>query len=154
MSITGEPEGEPMKLGVAIVDVCTGMYAAICILAALNARNAGAPGQHVEVSLYTTGLSMLANVASNVLVSGKPAGRYGNGHPSIVPYTTYPCREGVIAVAVGNDPQFAQFARTLGHLEWIDGRALCPQPRPRRQSRRDGTADPAGARRAPGGGVD
>ena len=83
MAITGEADGEPMKVGVAIVDLCTGMYAAISILAALNARNAGAPGQHVQVSLYTTGVSLLANVASNALVSGKPAGRYGNGHPNI-----------------------------------------------------------------------
>jgi len=120
MSITGELDGDPMKLGVAIVDICSGMYATIGILAALNARNTGAPGQHIEVSLYTTGLSMLANVASNVLISGKPAGRFGNGHPNIVPYTTYRCSEGEIAVAVGNDTQFAQFARAVGHAEWID----------------------------------
>ena len=119
MSITGAPDGDPMKLGVAIVDVCTGMYATICILGALNARNAGAPGQHIGVSLYTTGLSMLANVASNVLISGKPAGRYGNGHPSIVPYSTYACADGDIALAVGNDGQFAQFAGVVGHPEWV-----------------------------------
>jgi crotonobetainyl-CoA:carnitine CoA-transferase CaiB-like acyl-CoA transferase len=118
MSITGEPDGEPMKQGVAIVDICTGMYAAICILAALNARNAGAPGQHIGVSLYTTGLSMLANVASNVLISGKPAGRFGNGHPNIVPYSTYPTADGEIAFGVGNEAQFEQFARVLGHPEW------------------------------------
>jgi crotonobetainyl-CoA:carnitine CoA-transferase CaiB-like acyl-CoA transferase len=118
MSITGEPDGAPMKLGVAIVDICTGMYAAICILGALNARNAGAPGQHVQVSLYTTGLSMLANVASNVLISGKPAGRFGNGHPNIVPYSTYRCADGEIALGVGNEAQFQQFARVLGHPEW------------------------------------
>jgi crotonobetainyl-CoA:carnitine CoA-transferase CaiB-like acyl-CoA transferase len=107
-----------MKLGVAIVDICTGMYAAICILGALNARNAGAPGQHVQVSLYTTGLSMLANVASNVLISGKPAGRFGNGHPNIVPYSTYRCADGEMAIGVGNEAQFQQFARVLGHPEW------------------------------------
>jgi formyl-CoA transferase len=118
MSITGEPDGEPMKQGVAIVDICTGMYAAICILAALNARNTGAPGQHIGVSLYTTGLSMLANVASNVLISGKPAGRFGNGHPNIVPYSTYPTADGEIALGVGNEAQFEQFARVLGHPEW------------------------------------
>jgi succinate---hydroxymethylglutarate CoA-transferase len=118
MSITGEPDGPPMKQGVAIVDICTGMYATICILAALNARNAGAPGQHIGVSLYTTGLSMLVNVAANVLTSGKPAGRFGNGHPNIVPYTTYPCAEGEIALGVGNEAQFEQFARVLGHPEW------------------------------------
>jgi crotonobetainyl-CoA:carnitine CoA-transferase CaiB-like acyl-CoA transferase len=119
MSITGETDGKPTKQGVAIVDICTGMYAAICILAALNARNAGAPGQHIGVSLYTTGLSMLANVASNVLISGKPAGRYGNGHPNIVPYSTYPTADGEIAFGVGNEAQFEQFARVLGHSEWV-----------------------------------
>jgi succinate--hydroxymethylglutarate CoA-transferase len=119
MSITGEPDGAPMKQGVAIVDICTGMYATICILAALNARNAGAPGQHVQVSLYTTGLSMLANVASNVLISGKPAGRFGNGHPNIVPYSTYRCADGEIALGVGNEAQFGEFARVLGHPKWV-----------------------------------
>lgn len=118
MSITGEEDGEPMKLGVAIVDLCTGLYAAIAILGALNARKDGAPGQHVEVSLYTTGLALLANVASNVLISGKPAGRYGNGHPNIVPYRAYRASDAEIAVAVGNDGQFAAFAAAIGRPEW------------------------------------
>ena len=120
MSITGEPEGEPMKLGVAIVDLCTGMYATIAILAALNARNAGAGGQHVQASLFTTGVSLLANVAANALVSGKPAGRYGNGHPNIVPYRSYACRDASVAIAVGHDAQFAAFSRAVGRPEWID----------------------------------
>jgi formyl-CoA transferase len=118
MSISGEKDGEPMKMGVAIVDLCTGMYATIAILAALNARNSGHPGQHVEVSLYATGLSLLANVASNALVSGKPAGRYGNGHPNIVPYRSFRCSDANIALTVGNDSQFAQFAAAVGHPEW------------------------------------
>lgn len=118
MAITGEPEGEPMKLGVAIVDICTGLYATIAILGALNARNAGAPGQHVEVSLQATGVSLLANVAANVLISGRPAGRYGNGHPNIVPYRAFRCADAAIAVAVGNDGQFGLFAAALGHAEW------------------------------------
>jgi crotonobetainyl-CoA:carnitine CoA-transferase CaiB-like acyl-CoA transferase len=120
MAITGEADGEPMKLGVAIVDLCTGMYAAISILAALGARNAGGGGQHVEVSLFTTGISLLANVASNALVSGKPSGRYGNGHPNIVPYRAYACRDASVAVAVGNDMQFAAFARAVGRPEWAE----------------------------------
>lgn len=118
MSISGEKDGDPMKMGVAIVDLCTGFYAAIAILGALNARNNGHPGQHVEVSLYTTGLSLLANVASNALISGKPAGRYGNGHPNIVPYRSFRCRDADIALAVGNDGQFVQFAAAVGHAEW------------------------------------
>lgn len=118
MSISGEKDGDPMKMGVAIVDLCTGLYAAIAILGALNARNHGQPGQHVEVSLYATGLSLLANVASNALISGKPAGRYGNGHPNIVPYRSFRCRDADLALAVGNDGQFAQFASAAGHAEW------------------------------------
>lgn len=118
MSICGETEGDPMKYGVAIVDITTGLLACNTILAALNARHRTGRGQHVEVSLYDSGLFMLANVASNHLVSGKDARRFGNGHPNIVPYTAYPVKDGMIAVAVGNDGQFAKFAAALGHAEW------------------------------------
>jgi crotonobetainyl-CoA:carnitine CoA-transferase CaiB-like acyl-CoA transferase len=118
MSITGEPDGTPMKYGVAIVDICTGMLACNSVLAALNARHTTGRGQHVEVSLFDSGLAMLANVASNHLISGKNAGRFGNGHPNIVPYTAYPTRDDMIAVAVGNDGQFAKFAAVLGHAGW------------------------------------
>ena len=119
MGITGERDGEPMKYGVAIVDICTGMLACNTVLAALNARHSTGRGQHVEVSLFDSGLAMLANVAANHLVSGKDAGRFGNGHPNIVPYTAYPTRDDRIAVAVGNDGQFAKFAAVLGHAEWV-----------------------------------
>jgi len=118
MSICGEPDGAPTKYGVAIVDVVTGLYACNVILAALAARNRTGRGQHVEVCLYDSGLAMLINVASNYLVSGKDARRFGNGHPSIVPYTTYPAADGLIAVAVGNDGQFVRFAETVGHSQW------------------------------------
>jgi crotonobetainyl-CoA:carnitine CoA-transferase CaiB-like acyl-CoA transferase len=118
MSICGEPDGTPTKYGVAIVDVCTGMLACNSILAALNARARTGKGQKVEVSLYESSLAMLVNVASNVLVSGKGGGRFGNGHPSIVPYTTYKAKDAMIALAVGNDNQFARTAEVLGHAEW------------------------------------
>jgi len=118
MSICGEPEGTPTKYGVAIVDVVTGLYACNAILAALAARERTGRGQHVEVCLYDPGIAMLINVASNYLVTGRDARRFGNGHPSIVPYTTYPTAEGLIAVAVGNDGQFARFAESAGHAEW------------------------------------
>jgi succinate---hydroxymethylglutarate CoA-transferase len=118
MGITGEPDGTPMKYGVAIVDICTGMLACNSILAALNARHSTGRGQHVEVSLFDSGLAMLANVAANHLVSGKDAGRFGNGHPNIVPYTAYPTRDDMIAVAVGNDKQFAKFSAVLGKPQW------------------------------------
>ena len=120
MSICGDAEGGPTKYGVAIVDVCTGMLACNAILAALNARHRTNKGQKVEVSLYETSLAMLANVASSYLVSGKDAGRYGNGHPSIVPYTTYRASDQMIAVAVGNDGQFRKFAEAVNHPEWAD----------------------------------
>jgi succinate---hydroxymethylglutarate CoA-transferase len=118
MSICGEPDGAPMKYGVAIVDICTGMLACNSILAALQARHATGRGQHVEVSLFDSSLAMLANVASNHLVSGRDARRFGNGHPNIVPYTAYPVKDGMIAVAVGNDAQFAKFSAMLEHPEW------------------------------------
>jgi formyl-CoA transferase len=125
MSICGEPEGSPTKYGVAIVDVCTGMLACSTILAALEARHRTGRGQHVEVSLHDTALAMLVNVAASYLVAGKDGGRFGNGHPSIVPYTTYPTRDGMLAVAVGNDGQFARFAEAVGHPEWArDGRFI------------------------------
>ncbi|HEX3171922.1 MAG TPA: CaiB/BaiF CoA-transferase family protein, partial [Burkholderiales bacterium] len=118
MSITGPVDGTPTKHGVALVDVCTGMLASNAILAALNARHSTGRGQKVEVSLYESSLAMLVNVASNYLMIGKDAGRFGNGHPSIVPYTTFPAADGMLALAVGNDAQFAKCAAVLGHPEW------------------------------------
>jgi crotonobetainyl-CoA:carnitine CoA-transferase CaiB-like acyl-CoA transferase len=118
MSICGPADGGPTKYGVAIVDVCTGMLACNSILAALNARHRTGRGQKVEVSLYESSLTMLVNVAANVLVTGKGGGRFGNGHPSIVPYTTYSAADAMMALAVGNDTQFAKAAAVLGHPEW------------------------------------
>jgi len=128
MSICGEADGTPTKYGVAIVDVVTGLYACNSILAALAARERTGRGQHVEVCLYDSGIAMLINVASNYLVSGKDARRFGNGHPSIVPYTTYPTADGMIAVAVGNDGQFARFAETTGHPEWAQNTRFAKNP--------------------------
>jgi crotonobetainyl-CoA:carnitine CoA-transferase CaiB-like acyl-CoA transferase len=120
MSICGDADGGPTKYGVAIVDVCTGMLACNAVLAGLNARYRTNKGQKVEVSLYETSIAMLANVASSYLVSGKDAGRYGNGHPSIVPYTTYRASDQMIAVAVGNDGQFRKFSEALSQPEWAN----------------------------------
>ena len=118
MSITGPVDAGPVKHGVAIVDITTGLYAAISILGALNARHATGLGQSVSVSLYQTGISLLCNVAANALASGKPSGRFGNGHPNIVPYRTFTAADGELALAVGNDQQFARFAELAGHPEW------------------------------------
>ena len=128
MSICGEPDGTPMKYGVAIVDIVTGMLACNAILAALNARHHGGRGQHVEVSLFDSSLAMLANVAANYLVSGKDARRFGNGHPNIVPYTAYPTRDDMIAVAVGNDQQFVKFAAALGKSGWASDPRYAKNP--------------------------
>src|SRR4029450_8396332 len=118
MSICGEPEGKPTKYGVAIVDVCTGMLASNSILAALNARERTGKGQKVELSLYETSLAMLVNVAASYLAAGRHAGPFGNGHPSIVPYTSYQTADAMLALGVGNERQFARLADVLGHPEW------------------------------------
>ena len=120
MSITGEADGDPMKLGVAIVDLCTGMLALSTVLAGLQARHRTGLGQATEVSLYDTGITLLANVAANFLASGKAAGRYGNGHPNIVPYNAYATRDGMIALSVGNDMQYRTFCEAVGHPEWAE----------------------------------
>ena len=122
MSITGEVEGEPIKMGVAIIDICTGMYASSTILAALIARDRLGVGQRIEVCLHDTGISMLSYVASAYLVDGQAPDRYGNGHPNIVPYRAYPTRDGQLVITVANDNQFRRFADLLGRNEWADDR--------------------------------
>src|SRR5712672_562902 len=125
MSICGEQDGDPTKYGVAIVDVCTGMLACNSILAALNARHRTGKGQKVEVSLYESSLAMLVNVAASYLAAGRAGGRFGNGHPSIVPYTTYAAADAMLALAVGNDSQFGKCAGVLGHPEWAQDARFC-----------------------------
>jgi crotonobetainyl-CoA:carnitine CoA-transferase CaiB-like acyl-CoA transferase len=120
MSIAGPVDGEPTKYGVAIVDLATGMMAANAIQAALLARYRTGKGQAVEVSLFDTSIALLANVGNSHLATGKDSGRYGNGHPTIAPYTTYRCHDGMVALAVGNDKQFAKLSQLLGQSEWID----------------------------------
>lgn len=128
MAITGEPDGQPMKLGVAIVDLCTGMLAAIGVLAALEERHRTGRGRRVEANLHDTGIQLLANVAGNFLASGKEAGRFGNGHPNIVPYRTFATSDGWLALAVGNDAQFARFAALAGHPEWATDQRYATNP--------------------------
>ncbi len=118
MSITGEINGGPMKMGVAIVDICTGMYASNAILAALMARDRLGRGQRVEICLHDTGIAMLSYVASAYLVDGQMPERYGNGHPNIVPYRAYPTGDGQLVITVANDNQFLRFSELLGHEEW------------------------------------
>ncbi len=118
MSICGPVDGVPSKYGVAIVDLATGMMAANAIQAALISRFRTGRGQRVGASLYESAIALLANVGNSHLATGAPARRFGNGHPTIVPYTTYASSDGVVAVAVGNDQQFARLAAMLGHPEW------------------------------------
>ncbi|MEK6751890.1 MAG: CoA transferase [Chloroflexota bacterium] len=117
MSITGEPEGEPMKTGVAVVDLFAGQNAIIAILAALQARTLTGEGQHLDIALFDSQLGWLANAASNYLISGKLPKRHGNAHPNIVPYQSFQASDGWFAIAVGNDRQFARLCELLGKPE-------------------------------------
>jgi crotonobetainyl-CoA:carnitine CoA-transferase CaiB-like acyl-CoA transferase len=114
MSITGEADGEPHKVGVALVDVMTGLHAAIGILAALRHRDRTGEGQLVEVDLLSTTLFALANQASNWLTGGVVPGRMGNRHPSIAPYELFEASDGPFVIAVGNDGQFRTFCDAVG----------------------------------------
>ena len=117
MSITGEPDGEPMKVGVAIVDITAGLFAANAIQAALLARVRTGHGQAIDISLLDSQVAWLANAASNYLVSGQRPGRFGNGHPTIVPYQSFRARDGFFCLAVGNDGQWQRLCRLLGRPE-------------------------------------
>jgi crotonobetainyl-CoA:carnitine CoA-transferase CaiB-like acyl-CoA transferase len=114
MSITGDPDGEPRKVGVALVDVMAGLHATIGILAALHHRDRTGDGQLVEVDLLSTTLFALANQASGYLTAGVVPGRMGNRHPSIAPYETLASGDGQLVIAVGNDAQFRTFSRVIG----------------------------------------
>ena len=120
MAITGESDGGPMKLGVAIVDYCAGLMATVSILAAIESRKKTGRGQSTEVVLHDTGLQMLAAIASNHLISGEPAARYGNGHPNLVPYRTFEAADGIFALGIGNDTLFRTMCGIVGHPEWAD----------------------------------
>lgn len=115
MSITGEADADPMKVGVALVDVLTAKDATIGVLAALNARNTSGAGAHVEVNLLSSLQGALANQGQAYLGAGKVATRMGNAHPSIVPYQLMACADGSVAVACGNDGQFARLCAEIGH---------------------------------------
>lgn len=118
MSITGESDGQPMKVGVAIVDITAGLFAATAILAALHEREKSGEGQYIDVALLDSQVAWLANVASNYLISGQRPKRYGNAHANIVPYETFKTQDGYIAIGVGNDRQWQRFCEVLGKSEW------------------------------------
>jgi formyl-CoA transferase len=114
MSVTGEPDGKPMKSGVAVADLFAGQDAVIAILAALQARQHTGKGQHLDISLFDLQLGWLANVASNYLISGNLPKRYGNAHANIVPFQSFQASDGWFVVAVGNDRQFAKMCEVIG----------------------------------------
>jgi crotonobetainyl-CoA:carnitine CoA-transferase CaiB-like acyl-CoA transferase len=114
MSITGEPERQPMRLGVAFADVFTGVYSAVGVLAALQERERTGRGSYVDMSLFDTMAGVLANQALSYLVSGKAPNRMGNAHPTVVPYQVFPTSDGHMIIAVGNDGQYAKFCNILG----------------------------------------
>jgi glutaryl-CoA transferase len=117
MSLTGVPDGEPMKVAVGISDVMTGMYAAVGILAALRHRDATGEGQAIDLALVDVQASWLVNEGTNYLLSGKTPVRRGNQHPNIVPYQVFAVREGHVIVAVGNDAQFGRFCEVIGRAD-------------------------------------
>jgi crotonobetainyl-CoA:carnitine CoA-transferase CaiB-like acyl-CoA transferase len=118
MAITGTPEGESTKVGVAVSDLFAGCYAAVGILAALAARERTGKGSHVETDLFSATLASLINVAQSVLLTGREAARYGNAHPQIVPYRSFSAADADFVLAVGTDRQFARLAEVVGRPEW------------------------------------
>ena len=114
MSLTGEPDGAPMKVGVGIADVMCGMYATVGILAALRHKERTGEGQHIDVALVDSQIAWLINEGTNYLESGQVPQRRGNGHPNIVPYHVFAVADGHVIIAVGNDSQFARFCEFLG----------------------------------------
>ena len=126
MSITGhadeQPGGGPLKVGVAVIDVFTGLYASNAILAAINARdnarNGTGEGQYIDMALLDVGMAVLANQAAGYLATGTAPGRAGNIHPSLAPYQDFKTSDGNVLLAIGNDGQFARFCAAVGHAEW------------------------------------
>jgi crotonobetainyl-CoA:carnitine CoA-transferase CaiB-like acyl-CoA transferase len=117
MSLTGEADGQPMKVGVALTDIFTGMYAAFAILTALAQRDRTGEGCHIDLALLDVQVAVLANQAANYLVGGVTPKRLGNSHPNIVPYQAFATKDGHIILAVGNDGQFRRFCETAGRPE-------------------------------------
>ncbi len=132
MSLTGRPEGEdgagPQKVGVALVDIMTGLYATIAVLAALSHRDRSGEGQHIDLALLDVQVATLANQAANYLSSGVAPKRLGNAHPNIVPYQDFPTADGDMILAIGNDGQFARFCAIAGRPEWAADERFATNP--------------------------
>jgi len=132
MSLTGRPDHEagegPMKVGVALTDVMTGLYATVAMLAALSHRERTGEGQHIDMALLDVQVACLANQASNYLVGGAVPHRMGNAHPNIVPYQEFPTADGYMIIAVGNDGQFGKLCAALDHAEWASDERFTTNP--------------------------
>jgi crotonobetainyl-CoA:carnitine CoA-transferase CaiB-like acyl-CoA transferase len=132
MSLTGRPNGQPgagpMKVGVALTDIMTGLYSTVAILAALTHRQRTGEGQHIDMSLLDVQVACLANQASNFLVGGTVPQRLGNAHPNIVPYQDFATADGYMIIAVGNDGQFANLCKALGHPAWAADERFATNP--------------------------
>ena len=120
MDVTGEADGQPMKVGLAYADMTTGLYSAIAVLGALNRRNATGAGAYIDMALLDVQTGMLQAQSMNYLASGKTPKRMGNNHPNLVPYSVAPAADGHIIIAVGNDAQYGRLCRLLGAPEWAD----------------------------------
>lgn len=128
MSLTGEPDGEPQKSGIAYADLFTGLYASVAILAALRERDRSGKGAHIDMALLDTQVAVLANQALNWMVSGKVPHRMGNGHANLVPYQAFAVADGEVIVAVGNDRQFARLCAILGLAELAEDERFRTNP--------------------------
>jgi crotonobetainyl-CoA:carnitine CoA-transferase CaiB-like acyl-CoA transferase len=120
MSVTGEPGGQPQKVGVAVTDIFTGVYAATAVLAALVQRGVTGVGQHIDMALMDVATSIMANQSMNYLVSGKPPGMMGNAHPNLAPYAVFDCADGWIILATGNDGQYRRLCGILGLVDMAE----------------------------------
>ena len=120
MDVTGEADGQPMKVGLAYADMTTGLYSAIAVLGALNRRNATGAGAYIDMALLDVQTGMLQAQSMNFLASGKTPKRMGNNHPNLVPYSVVPVADGHMIIAVGNDAQYGRLCRLLGQPEWAD----------------------------------
>src|ERR1700712_5248656 len=128
MSITGDPDGDPMKVGVAIADITAGLYATVGVLAALREATATGIGRHVQVSLFDAQLAWLANRASDYLVAGETPERLGNAHPAIVPYESFRASDGYVILAIGTDAQFQRFCREAALPALLDDPRFATNP--------------------------
>ncbi len=128
MSVTGEIDGDPQRVGSPIADLSAGLFACISILAALRVRDRTGQGQHIDISLFEAAVALLGNVSANHLVSGEEAERYGNGHPNIVPYQAFRTQDGYIVVSCGNDRLYQSFCHLLGRDDLATDQRFATNP--------------------------